>query len=435
MKPVQIVVFALIVGLLASSCKTMVNNLSGGRLWDSAKETAVQAGPPPDFSNAAPVELTRVEINLPRGTRLGSLRTGLICRKREPLKWQGGKMNISDEVLSNAFREVLQSAGFPGVRGSDSLFEKDVTEDVVYLVGGIIKHLKADVCYPKADSGNLYKIKGESSLTVEWQVYSRSERKVVLEVVTAGSFKGRAVGGEPTSMIVDALADAAKKLLQDKGFQDLVLGVTQVTEDTFDDSVEIAAARVFTKPLKENSNQVRRAVVTISTENGHGSGFFIDPGGLIMTNAHVVAGSRFVTIRLITGTELVGEVIRRHKKRDVALVRAEPGKYPVLPLRADTPQVGQEVFAIGAPFEEELHGTMSQGIVSSHRTHFDLPILQSDVNVQGGNSGGPLVDENGNVVAICVSGVPGARNLSTGINFFIPIQDALEKLNVIVTNP
>jgi S1-C subfamily serine protease len=91
-----------------------------------------------------------------------------------------------------------------------------------------------------------------------------------------------------------------------------------------------------------------------------------------------------------------------------------------------------------------LAATVTKGIVSAHRgddpatgearLRLGQPLIQADVDIQGGNSGGPLLDARGNVVAICVSGLSSTPSggPSIGINFFIPIGDALEKLNLLL---
>ena len=86
--------------------------------------------------------------------------------------------------------------------------------------------------------------------------------------------------------------------------------------------------------------------------------------------------------------------------------------------------------------DESLKSTVTKGIVSAIRTEENtgLKFLQSDVDIQGGNSGGPLLDNVGNIVGISVSGI-GLGKLSAGLNFNIPIIDGLEWLNVKVKAP
>jgi S1-C subfamily serine protease len=93
--------------------------------------------------------------------------------------------------------------------------------------------------------------------------------------------------------------------------------------------------------------------------------------------------------------------------------------------------IDDEVYAIGAPLEEEFSHTVTKGIVSSFRMEKGLRFIQSDVTVHGGNKGGPLVSLQNGVVGICVSGHSFLdSNIAAGLNEFIPIEDAITMLNI-----
>ena len=96
-----------------------------------------------------------------------------------------------------------------------------------------------------------------------------------------------------------------------------------------------------------------------------------------------------------------------------------------LALRSDAGTVGEVVYAVGSPFGQSLSGTITRGVLSARRVFEGVPFLQSDVAVNPGNSGGPLIDANGRVIGITVIGT-GAQ----GINMFIPIDDVLDKLSL-----
>jgi S1-C subfamily serine protease len=113
----------------------------------------------------------------------------------------------------------------------------------------------------------------------------------------------------------------------------------------------------------------------------------------------------------------------------VALLKVDLGKTTALPLRAVKPGVGAEVYAMGSPFDPSLSATLSKGIVSAYRTMDGLNFIQSDVNVMGGSSGGPLLDASGNVIGMTVSGIE-AGEVPMGLNYFIPIGDTLSALGI-----
>jgi S1-C subfamily serine protease len=181
-------------------------------------------------------------------------------------------------------------------------------------------------------------------------------------------------------------------------------------------------------------NTALGATVTVLTGGGHGSGFVVSRDGLILTNHHVVGDARQVRVRFASGVQVDGTVLRRDARRDVALVRVPVTHDAPLPIRAAHARVGEEVYAIGTPLDEANAATVTRGIVSALRD--DGPsgqLIQSDATIHGGNSGGPLLDRFGNVIGIAVAGQTDANTgqVAAGLNFFIPVGEALERLNLI----
>ncbi|MBS1190851.1 MAG: degQ [Rhodocyclaceae bacterium] len=162
---------------------------------------------------------------------------------------------------------------------------------------------------------------------------------------------------------------------------------------------------------------------------GLGSGFIISPDGLVLTNAHVVADARSVTVRLADGKrEFPGKVLGVDLPSDVALVKIEATGLPVARLgNSHSIKPGQWVVAIGSPFG--FTNTITAGIVSAINRELPdesiLPFIQTDVAVNPGNSGGPLIDMSGSVVGInsmIYSGTGGYM----GLSFAIPIEVAMD---------
>jgi serine protease Do len=190
----------------------------------------------------------------------------------------------------------------------------------------------------------------------------------------------------------------------------------------------------YSTPITDQMDDIRLGVVTLSAGNSHGSGFFISPR-LILTNHHVVAGRNVIRVTLLTGRSFLGEVVRTHPARDIALVSVESGGHRPLPLRTAPLKVGDNVYAIGTPLMQQLSGTVTRGIVSAFRTSAKgFEDIQADVDIHGGNSGGPLLDDKGNVVGVTYAGHGGAET-SVGLNLFIPINDALRMLNLAPDDP
>jgi S1-C subfamily serine protease len=202
-------------------------------------------------------------------------------------------------------------------------------------------------------------------------------------------------------------------------------------EKISDTMVRIPTLPRSVTPLSEGTSALQAAVVTIKVEGSHGSGFFISSDGYLLTNQHVVGDNKFVTVKLTTGRQMPGEVLRSHKARDVALVKVNESAMNALPLQLEPPDVAAEVYAVGTPLDERFSTTISKGIVSAYRTEDGLKRIQSDAAIHGGSSGGALVDRFGNVVAVSVSIFTDSQvKVGTSLNFFIPVADALKFLAV-----
>lgn len=139
---------------------------------------------------------------------------------------------------------------------------------------------------------------------------------------------------------------------------------------------------------------------------GFGSGFIIDPKGVVMTNFHVVEGADHVIITLNDGRKFTSKDIKGDRKTDLAIVRFDPkgAKLTALELGdSDSVEIGDRVLAFGAPFG--LTGSVTHGIISAKgRSGLSLNMyedfLQTDAAINPGNSGGPLVTLDGKVVGI-----------------------------------
>lgn len=149
-----------------------------------------------------------------------------------------------------------------------------------------------------------------------------------------------------------------------------------------------------------------------------GAGLLVSGDGLIITNAHVVEGKGALMVSLHDGTRAKAAMIHRDGRADLAIVRAaiHTSRYFELPIRmADKYSTGDEVLAIGHP--RGLHFTSTRGIVSeSSRFLPDGRFVQTDVALNPGNSGGPLLDASGKLIGINTH----MRTDSQGMGFAIP---------------
>ncbi len=156
---------------------------------------------------------------------------------------------------------------------------------------------------------------------------------------------------------------------------------------------------------------------------GAGSGFIIDPSGVIMTNNHVVAGADEVKVRLTDGREFIATDIKTDPRTDVAIIHIhDAGPLKALKLGDSRQmQVGDWVLAFGSPFGLEM--TVTQGIISGTSRHRGITeredFLQTDAAINPGNSGGPLVNLKGEVIGINTA-IASASGGYDGVGFAVP---------------
>ncbi|MGA0005234.1 MAG: DegQ family serine endoprotease [Burkholderiaceae bacterium] len=163
---------------------------------------------------------------------------------------------------------------------------------------------------------------------------------------------------------------------------------------------------------------------TPSVPRGVGSGFIISTDGFILSNHHVVEGADEVFVSMTDGREFKAKIVGSDQRTDVALLKIEAKNLPALPLGDPSKlKVGAWVVAIGSPFG--LENTVTAGIVSAkgRDTGDYLPFIQTDVAVNPGNSGGPLLNLDGEVIGIN-SQIYSRTGGFMGISFAIPIDEA-----------
>jgi len=166
-----------------------------------------------------------------------------------------------------------------------------------------------------------------------------------------------------------------------------------------------------------------------------GSGFVIDPKGLIVTNNHVIEGADEITVNFPDGTSLKAEIVGKDEKTDLAVLRVTSNTpLPSVAFgNSDEALVGDWVMAIGNPFG--LGGTVTAGIVSARNRDIAAgpydDFIQTDAAINRGNSGGPLFDMDGNVIGVN-SAIISPSGGSIGIGFAIPSSIVKHTVNQLI---
>ena len=215
----------------------------------------------------------------------------------------------------------------------------------------------------------------------------------------------------------------------------------QVTESEV--NIAIANAMASATPRPAYSSEVYQIIqpslvlIRVELQNGEkglGTGVIIDDAGDILTSLHVVDGANKITVIFADGTQSEAMVLNAQPEMDIAVLQAVTPPPQFVPAVLGNPgalQIGEDVYAVGHPFG--LYGSMSAGVVSGFDRTFQPKgsqtelkgLIQFDAAANPGNSGGPLLNREGQVVGI-VTGIvnPTEDSFFVGIAFAVPITTA-----------
>jgi len=418
----------------------------------------------PEDAHPAPIAFSTMKNRLPIGIDLGIYRP--TCGIQGQKIGNSFFTRIDQWNLDDTFSRMLETQGYDVVDRLGTILDEEYEDELLrseYKVGAKLANANLDVC---SESDNLIVsifsngtngMRGEMFLEIEWAIYDSLRRKVAYKTKTTGYAELKSANADGLSIILsEAFGMAAHNLGADSNFHDLIFYGTNPPSELrkktphnktrpriYDaqENVVINNPPLSNIKLQDHIDTSRNVAVLVQTSQGHGSGYFITKQGHIITNSHVVGDAR--RVRIVTSgrkDKLVAEVLRSDKARDVALLKLEelPDDLEIttLPIKTKWPSVSEDIYALGAPANTRMQDTLTKGIVSSHRKNFrvfgtKMDFIQGDVQIIGGNSGGPLLDANGNIVGISVAAMHVQEGESnSGLNLFIPIESALERLNI-----
>jgi serine protease Do len=246
------------------------------------------------------------------------------------------------------------------------------------------------------------------------------------------------------SVVGDLLKETTQDVIVDLGFDVLKIprsaiqivkkvskpSISQTVQD-FGEDLYREDPKAKVRPLSRLVEDLGGAVVMVRTSSGLGSGFIIHPDGYVITNDHVIAGEREISVTIFrkTNSELIKDnfenvrIVASGGSLDLALLKIEGEKqmqFPTVPLgNSSELNQGDRVFAIGSPLG--LERSVSEGIVSlRNRLIRSRPHIQTTAEINPGNSGGPLFNYKGEVVGVNNMKVVAAG--AEGLGFSIPVR-------------
>lgn len=421
---------------------------SSGNAGDQAQEVAIHDSfAIKNVTKRFPVKLSRKErsalrditfsdfhIRLPvsegHRIKIGRMSVGKSCKMAAIYYWDTQDLPLGDEAIGGLIDDTFTHYGYN--------YRKTTASPLV--LSGEITAMKVDSCLPYRSNSPNAPSRDAAYVKVAWKLKEPSSDRVIYETSTEGSKDNRALNARRDGFIDTinaALRVAIVNLLADKHF---VSSMMKTSSSAQQYSTSSSSAPVFIKYSKQRGDfrsrvkHLEKLAVTIKTNDGHGSGVLLDSHGHVLTNAHVVKGNRHVKIK-IGNNEFNANVVKKGTKRDVALIKiTDEASLPknidiTPPMKKVVP--GDEVYVIGTPLDLSLSETITKGIISAKRMLNGKLYLQTDAAVNPGNSGGPAFNAKGELVAIAVAGLVTKDGASVNINYLIPIQDAMESLNII----
>ena len=182
-----------------------------------------------------------------------------------------------------------------------------------------------------------------------------------------------------------------------------------------------------------------RNTTTGQAGEGFGTGVIFTEDGYMLTNAHVVADATAVSVVLFSGKVYPAEVVGADTDSDVAVIKVDAKGLPTAEFGKSSSLIpGDPVVAIGTPYEKTLANTVTTGIVSALRDKlkfqnlgFTLDVIQHSAPINSGNSGGPLINEYGQVIGINSIKITGAYE---NLGFALPIDEVLPIAEELIAN-
>jgi hypothetical protein len=357
----------------------------------------------------------------------------------EELKWSGS-IKVGDETYGEEFIEVATNMGFNTLRKENSqLFSGQKAERPKlprFLIGAKLTELNIQMKEEEMKY-NFDPMKCRTDLLIEWNVLDKKRGQVVMKSEHLGSFQFRQEVYQNSDYIQKAYVNSLISFLSSGEFQELIKDADgfepkEIFEEVKLESTIIQQAEALEfEDFSDLVKQVNKACVSVITDGGFGSGAIIDQSGYVLTAYHVIEGVNKVEVKFASGIQMPAEVINYSSLNDLAILKINGNGYPALKIAEEADAgLGDDIFTIGTPADLELGQSISRGIVSGKRKIEGQIYLQLDMAVSPGNSGGPLLNQKGEVIGVVLRKIidEGVE----GIGFAVPSKELIEALNLVV---
>lgn len=372
------------------------------------------------------------------GKQIGTIRRS--TGTSEAIKWEGS-VKVGDKAFESRFYDIVANMGLQTpISKNNALFAGEDSKKPMlprYIVGAQILDININSYYNGKDKLRAGSYITSHFLKVEWKVLDKMTDQVVYSFISENTFRNRSFSlYNDNKNLMMAFENTLIDMLNDAKFIELIknsntTNVSKGLNVNIDSKEEIQVNAVKTPEFKSNSEMIKHtseSCVTIITDAGHGSGVIVDTRGYILTANHVTEGVNKIKVVFESGIELDAVVISANHKNDLAILKI-PGKgFKPLALSNDEVTLGDEVFTIGTPADVDLGQSIAKGMISGKRKIEELVYLQINMAVSPGNSGGPLINEKGEVIGIIQKKIVGKG--IEGIGFAVPVETIKSALNI-----
>lgn len=325
-------------------------------------------------------------------------------------------IEIEYSNLDEELNQVLVAQGFQA-QPNDGMFQRGTAIEITGQLTSVREHRVQNIVrYELETAWWLYNAFGIASDTAHvttssnWALYNFSnpgfDRELISETVVHSMFQ---------SLESKAFRGKLNRI------ENLESEWTKEWESIALSSAELPAGRV---------SSALESVVTVEATDGHGSGCIVSTDGYIVTNYHVIAdGEQAYTVHFQDGVKRSARVVRYHPVHDLALLKVDAqGLLPFHLNLSEAIDVGEAAYALGTPYDVDLGASVTKGIISGKRKDASRTLIQTDVSISPGNSGGALIDETGTLIGIVNEKILGMG--VEGIGFAIPVHVIPEALKI-----
>lgn len=357
----------------------------------------------------------------------------------ETMKWEGST-KVGDKDFERRFYDIASNMGLQTpITKNNALFAGEDSKKPMlpkYIIGAQITDLKVIVKYDKNDKLKAGSYVTTNTMKIVWKVLDKTTDQVVYSFNTENTTKMR-----NNSMyyqnknLLSSFEGTLMDLFNDAKFIELIKNSKKFTGSADNaasaDAIKMIVDPVKTPVFKSQSEMIKYtsdACVTIVTDAGHGSGVVFDARGYILTAYHVLEGVNKIKVVFASGIELDAVMISSSVKNDLAILKI-PGKgFKALAMSPEEVTLGDEVLTIGTPADIDLGQSIAKGMISGKRLIEELVYLQINMAVSPGNSGGPLINDKGEIVGIIQKKIVGKG--IEGIGFAVPVETIKTSLNL-----